>query len=479
MSTMDTEEAEIHELDAWALADEIRSGARKATEVVAHHLERIERLDPALSSFVFLDQEAAYKRAGEIDQLVEKGVDPGPLAGVPLGIKELHAVEGWPLTSASVYFADKVAARTSTMVARAIEAGAVPIGLTASPELGRASYCASRLHGVTNNPWNTERTPGGSSGGSTAAVVAGLVPLATASDGAGSIRIPASFCGLVGFKPTFGLISRGPSTVNSGNSTANGVVSRGVRDTARYLDCVVGVDERDAASLPSPGFRFEDRIDEVDLHGVRFLWSENLGFAPCNPEVARVTREAAESLLRAIDGVLVDAPLSLGDLSSIFNSLTAVDMRNQIRNADYGDLENLDPTIRRYVQPELTVDDVAQAHVQRGRLVEDLADAFLQADFILTPATQTTAFAAAGPMPSDINGIPVSWLNSIGLTYAFNLSGHPAISVPAGLIDGLPIGLQIVGRRHDDLRVLALAAVLERVRPWHKLAPYSRSMDRV
>lgn len=454
-------------LEAWEIAEQVNSGRRRASDVVEEHLQRIEARNSNTDAFVHLDRDRALCSARRVDETVRHGENAGPLAGVPLAVKELQPVAGWPFSSGSSYFADRVAQRTSTMVERAEQAGAILVGSTASPEFGRASFTATRLHGVCRNPWDLTRTPGGSSGGAAAAVADYLVPLATGGDGAGSIRIPASFCGVVGLKGTYGRVTRGPGGLNAATNTVNGVLSRSVRDTARFLDCVVGLDERDAATLPAPGFRYEDVINQLDTRGLRAVWSSDLGgYAPSMPEVVDVARSAAETLVSLTNGTLTAWQTELGDPDFVFERMAAIDTRHSLRGAAYGRVDDIDPTVRRYVQPELTVDELLEAHERRAELCALVADVFDDVDYIMTPATQTTAFAAAGPMPTEIAGHQVSWINSIGITYLFNITGHPAISIPAGLVDGLPVGLQIVARRHHDAELLALAALLERRQPW-------------
>lgn len=455
---------------AWEIADATRRGERSARETLDVFLAAIEERNEELNAFVFLAPEQAESIAESVDERLRRGIDPGPLAGVPVGIKELMPVEGWPSTLASPLFADRVAPYTATIVSRLLAAGAVPVGLTASPEFGRASFTASGLHGVTRNPWNVARTPGGSSGGSAAAVAAGLVPLATGSDGAGSIRIPASFSGLVGLKGTFGLIPQGPGFVDSSHREGLGGLTRSVRDTLRFLDCVVGADEMDPTSLPAPPFRFEEAVPRLPLERPTYVWSEDLGFAPCDPEVATVCRDTATALMSALGGVEVEFSLELPDAGEAFRLLSVPQVYRALRAFKGERLSELPATVAQYFDANaLTAETLVDAYEMRFELVSRIAEAFSVADFILTPATQTVAFAAEGPMPTSINGKPVSHQGSIGVTFVFNLSGHPAVSVPAGTVDGLPVGLQIVARRHRDAEVLALAAALERIKPWPTL----------
>ncbi|MFI0353599.1 amidase [Actinomadura sp. 9N407] len=450
-------------------AELVRSGRVAAREVIGEALARIERLDGGLGAFVHVDAEGALERAREIDERVARGDDPGPLAGVPVGVKELHAVAGWPFAMGSALHAERIAAHTSTLVARAVAAGAIPIGGTASPEFGRASFTASALHGVTRNPWNPALTPGGSSGGSAAAVAAGMVPVATGTDGAGSLRIPASYCGLVGFKGTYGRVPRGPYHWGTAENDHYGVLTRTVQDTARYLDCVCGTDEYDRSSLPAPAEPFETALRTVELRGLRVAWTPDLGNAPCDPEVAAVVEAAAERFIAEAGVRRVSANLHLeAACGAAFRTLSVADVHAELRAAPAGRLGDVHPTVRRYgdAAAALDADALVDAHETRARLIAELAGAFERFDLLLTPATQVPAFPAEGPMPAEIAGRPVDHWGALAVTFPFNLSGHPAISVPAGTAGGAPVGLQIVARRHEDATVLAAAQAVEKLGLW-------------
>jgi aspartyl-tRNA(Asn)/glutamyl-tRNA(Gln) amidotransferase subunit A len=462
-----------HARSVAALADAVRAGTLRARAVLDHHLDRIARLDPPIGAFVFLDTDGARAAADAVDAAVARGDDPGPLAGVPFGVKELEDVAGWPHPRGALVFKDVIAETTSTHVTRLGRAGAVPIGLTASPEMGAASFTASLLHGVCRNPWNPARTPGGSSGGSAAAVALGLVPFATGSDSGGSLRIPASFTGLVGFKGTYGRIPRGPRYVGLPNVRNYGVVTRSVGDTARLLDCAVGADERDPLSLPHPGFAYERALDGFDLAGTRVAWTADLGFGACDAEVARVVRAAADRLITGAGLLATDVPVALADPEEAWRVLMAPDLLELYAPFVPARENEVNPLLRFLfsIAGNTSARDLGRAAVIRDGAVQSLAAIFDSVDLLLLPTTPIPAFAAEGPPPTTIDGRHVSPLATVAQTYVFNLTGHPAVSVPAGMVDGCPIGLQIVGRRHDDLRVLAAAARLESLQPWPLLAP--------
>lgn len=446
-------------------ADLVRSGQVSAQDTVAQALTAVEQTNSALNAFIHVDADRALDWAREVDRVVARGGDPGALAGVPMGVKELQAVEGWPFAMGSTLHAGRLADHTCTLVARALAAGAVPIGVTASPEFGRASYTASALHGITRNPWNTALTPGGSSGGSAAAVASGMVPVATGTDGAGSLRIPASYCGLVGFKATYGVVPRGPRHRGVADNDHYGVLTRTVADTARLLDSICGIDHHDRASLPAPSDSFEKNLYTTELSTLRVAFAATLGDAPCDHEVAAEAEVAADRFIEATGARRVSAAAVRIDpaCSAAFRTLSAPDVYAQVGSAP--DIGNVHPAVHRYFAAAAELDATAllAAHEARARLVADMAAAFQTFDLLLTPATSVPAFAAEGPMPTEIDGRPVDHWGALAVTYPFNLTGQPAISVPAALVGGAPMGLQIIGRRHADATVLAAAAACERI----------------
>ncbi|KRD16029.1 hypothetical protein ASE48_28095 [Mycobacterium sp. Root265] len=446
-------------------ADLVRSGQVSAQDTVARALTAIEETNGALNAFIHVDGERAMDWARDVDRVVARGGDPGALAGVPMGVKELQPVQGWPFAMGSTLHAGRIADHTCTLVSRAVAAGAVPIGVTASPEFGRASYTASVLHGITRNPWNTDLTPGGSSGGSAAAVASGMVAVATGTDGAGSLRIPASYCGLVGFKATYGVVPRGPRHRGVADNDHYGVLTRTVADTARVLDSICGIDHHDRASLPAPAQSFEKNLYTTDLSALRVAFTATLGGAPCDPAIAAAAEAAAEKFIEATGARRVSAAAIRIDAacSTAFRTLSAPDVHAQVGSPV--DLGNVHPAVRRYFEAaaELDATTLLDAHEARARLVAGMASAFEAFDLLLTPATTVPSFAAEGPMPTEIDGRPVDHWGALAATYPFNLTGQPAISVPAALVGGAPMGLQIVGRRHADATVLAAAAAFERI----------------
>ena len=469
---------ELYQRDMCELADGVRAGECTAKELLEAHLERIEHLNPTLNAVCHLDVDAARARADAVDAEVASGGDPGPLGGVPVGVKELASVAGWPETEASLIYADRVAAHDDTEVARLRAAGAVLVGLTTASEFGAVCFTNTPLHGITRNPWNTERTPGGSSGGSAAAVAAGLFPVCTGGDGGGSIRIPASYCGLPGMKSTYGATGTGPGMFSFSQTSVRGPMVRSVRDAARYLDVIVGPTLTDPHSLLRPARGLEAQIVSGEaieaLRGLRVAWSSTLGYASAEHSVSALAREAADALIEAAGLEFVDVPIELpkpGTSWTVLGTMNEMahayeDMRDRVQ--DLTDVMRLSVASFEHLRPDILL----KAMRGRWQTVAASAALFEEVDLLLTPTTPTTAFEAEGRLAGLVNGKEVS-LMGLGapFTAPFNLTGQPACSIPAGMVDGLPVALQVVARRHDDVHCLAAAALLEQQRPWPKLAP--------
>ncbi len=468
---------ELWERDAWEIADDVRAGRMSAVTVLDVFLARIEKFDPELNAFCHLDVDGARRRAAEIDAEVVRGHDPGVWAGVPMGVKELVKVAGWPDTHGSLLYRGEVAGADATEAARLRAAGAVLVGLTTSPEFGSTNWTRTYLHGITRNPWNPERTPGGSSGGSAAAVASGMMPICTGSDGGGSIRIPASYSGLFGFKVSFGRVgSEGP--FDNALMSVPGPMCRSVLDAARYVDAIAGPTVIDPTSLPKPSRSYEDALRSGDavraLRGKRAGWSSTLGFALCDSEVAKVAHEAALALAADAGITLVDIDLDIPKPGRAWGLLSSVDTSSHHADAARGRLDEVTPVSRAGFETidRMTSADMLRALRRRDEILAAIAAAFDEVDFVMTPTTATPAFKAEGPPPLAIDGQPVGGMGSVPFTAPFNASGQPAVSIPAGVSsEGLPIGLQVVTRRHDEELVLACGLVAETNRPWPKLAP--------
>ena len=456
-------------------AECVRRGELSAVDVLEEALAAIEQGNAALNAFIHLDPDQAHREAERIDSMVEAGDDPGPLAGVPFGVKDLDDCAGMPTGRGSLWYSGGPPQSADSLhVQRLRAAGAVAVGKTAVPEFGFWAYTNNRVTGVTRNPWNLASTPGGSSGGSAAAVAAGLVPFATSSDGGGSTRTPAGFCGLVGHKPSFGRI---PDLRGSryAQTAAAGALATTVADAARLLDVMSGPHIQDRTSLPPAGVVYEQQIERLDTTGLRVGWSVDLGFAIVDPEVAAVTEAAARSLISAAGLVPVEIDICFDDLIPIWAQLESVDRWVGLPAGLWPDrADDLDPGVRPAFErtQSMTVVQYAAAMTRRREIEMELAALFETIDVLLTPTSAIPAFDAEGPMPTEINGRKAPPAGAVPFAMMANLWGTPAASVPAGLSsDGRPIGLHIVGNRHADDVVLRLARVLEQANPWPRHAP--------
>ncbi len=463
-------------------AEAIKRGDYTSVDLVERVLREIEAHNGALNAFVHVDADGARARAAEIDAAIARGEDLGPLAGVPFGVKDLEDCAGMPTSHGSLlYKGGDPVDHDSIHVARLRAAGAIPIGKTAAPEFGTLQFTKTKAWGVTRNPWNIERTPGGSSGGSASAVAAGMVPFATASDGGGSTRIPASFSGLVGMKPSFGRI---PDPSPDPSQTAVlGIEAVAVRDAARHLDITSGPDDRDRISLPPYAGSYEQAIEDLDVSGLRIGWSLDLGFAVVDPEVADLSRAAAETVAARCGTTLVDVPVHLTDPVLTWMTTGALSLWFKVRDkVHYPDrLHELTTYVRFGVEAtyDKPVRSMVKAFERREQLEADCAAIFEQVDVLLTPTAAVPAFLAEGPSPTTIAGEDLTarfglaaGAMSVPFTMLANLCWNPACSVPAGTnAEGLPVGLQIMGRRHADDVVLRLARLFEEARPWARHAP--------
>jgi Asp-tRNA(Asn)/Glu-tRNA(Gln) amidotransferase A subunit family amidase len=449
--------------DACSLVDAFRAGERKPADELEAVLEAIEASD--LNALTFVDAEAARGAAAEPDVTL-------PFGGVPIGVKELEPVEGWPATEASLVFADRVSAHSTTMVRRLEAAGVVKAAQTAASEFGGLNVSISRLHGVTHNPWQRGRTAGGSSGGSAAAVAGGLLPIATGGDGGGSIRIPAGFCGLVGMKGTAGRIPRGPHTEIAPLTVVIGCLARSVRDVARWFDVCSGHDRRDPYSLPRID-GWERDLGTHELRGRTAVIAPTLGSAVVRPEVEAVVRDAGEALARDAGLRLVDVPVHLPGLGFEWAMSNLAQLRRALGDLWPGCKDDL--TLEMAFGLDLAtqvfdLDLAARCESQRTEANERMAEVFDRVDFVICATNPDVAFPAEVTLSTRVGGRSVGPENNGALTIPANIVGNPAISIPAGTVDGLPVGMQVIGQHHADALLLDLARVVERERPWPLVA---------
>jgi aspartyl-tRNA(Asn)/glutamyl-tRNA(Gln) amidotransferase subunit A len=433
-------------VSAAGLIESFRRRERSPVEEASETLDRLEAVEGRLNAFVTPTPDLALAQAGAAEQAHAAGT-AGPLAGVPVAIKDLVDVAGVPTSMGSLVHAGTVAETDSPLVARIRAAGAAMVGKTTTSEYGWKGESGNRVNGPAHNPWRHGLTAGGSSGGAAAAVAAGVVRMAHGGDGAGSIRIPASFCGVFGLKPTVGLV---PAPAGSGLS-AQGPIARTVADAALLLDVM-------AATAFS-------KTLEGGLDGVRVAWSPDLGYAAVEAEVLDVAAAAARRLPE-LGLTLDDADPGLGDPWPIVDRIWAW---NQAQDEDPAKRDLADPGRWEVVEQgmRMTEADLAAAHEERARYTAGMDAFFERYDLLVTPTLPCPPFRAGADQPGWVAGRPTEYLSWTAFTYPFNLTGQPAASVPCGFdADGLPVGLQLVGRRGEDGLVLRAARAFERAFPW-------------
>lgn len=493
--------------DACSLVDAFRSGERSPVEETEASLAAIERSD--LNAFSHVDPERARAAAAHAD--VSK-----PFGGVPTAIKELDPVDGWPFTEASLAFKDRVATYTSHHAQRLFTAGGVvPVGQTTASEFGGLNVSVSRINGVTHNPWRHGRTVGGSSSGSAAAVAGGLVSLASGGDGGGSIRIPAGYTGLLGFKGTFGRITRAPNAYMRPNTVVLGNLSRSVRDAARYYDVCAGLDPHDPSTIPSPG-NWEANLGSHELAGRRVAIVPNLGGATLEPGVEDAIRATAKQLIADAGLVEVDlhvAPPNLAAQWAMGNVATLLEDLGDKWPGCAGELTGEIAFGLFMSQSMYNLHTAATAEGLRIAANEAMARAFEQVDFVIAATNPGPAFPAEYSTSAPQQGIVDTALktdagryaargllglvrlassfrpslpsaildfasrrmpdlvNMGALTIISNIYGNPAASIPAGTVGGLPVGMQVLARHHEDALLFDVALNVERNQPWKLVAP--------
>jgi aspartyl-tRNA(Asn)/glutamyl-tRNA(Gln) amidotransferase subunit A len=456
-----------------ALAAQVRTKDVSARELTQAALDRIAAIDPAIGSFVAVDADLALADAAEVDEAIAGGRDPGPLAGIPIGVKDLEDATGFVTTQGSLLRKDDApAGADSPFVARLRAAGCVVVGKTNTPELGAKGQTSNRLFGITRNPWDTERTPGGSSGGSAAALAAGLVPLATGSDGGGSIRIPAALCGLTGMKPSLGRVPiGGGSPPGWADLSARGPMAVRARDIAYVLDRVVGPDPTDLRSLPMPDASWRASLE--DLHApLRVAWSPTLGYSPVDPEVLSICQSAVDALAAAGTEVSEEPSVFPVDPVEPWLVLTAASNLRTVQELqgteEWALLDDPVRTSAEWAAKRLSAADVLTAQDACHQLNLTLVALFRSVSLLLTP----TVAAKAPPVDTDgvLDGRPDP--NWVRFTYPFNLTRSPAGTVNVGYTsEGLPVGLQVVGPQHADVAVLRLLAFIEDLLALDRRAP--------
>ena len=461
------------------LAAMMRRGEVSPIEVTEAVLTRIAKTNPAVNSYCLVAEEEARAQAREATARLSS--DPsqvGPLHGVPVSVKDVTLTAGLRTTFGSRAYAEVVPDEDAVIVERLRRAGAIVVGKTTTPEFGCRTVTTSLLHGVTRNPWNLDHVVGGSSGGAAAAVAAGQAPLATGTDGAGSIRIPASCCGVVGLKPSTGRVPIYPR--NGFDSLSHeGPLARTVADIGLMLDAISGPDERDPWSLEESTESFFHAATTPQIHGLSIAYATTLDGTPTTSAVRELVDRAASQFtelgaqVEPIETGWADSREAIGKICDVSFGLWAHDHAiSRLKHAD-----DLDPVLRAMMERgrQLNAFDYYRLAVDlRFELYQAVTSLFEQFDFLLTPTLAIPPFAAApdGVGPREIEGLTADPFLGWTHTYLFNLTGNPAISLPCGFTaDGLPIGLQLVARRHRDADLLRAAAAYELAAPWTQFRP--------
>jgi len=461
-------------MGARELATLIRSRHVSAREVMAAHLKQIKRVNPVLNAIVAkLDDDQCLALAGDADQRLARGEPVGPLHGLPIAFKDLEPAVGFPCTMGSPIYRDQMPAEDSVLIERLRRAGVIPIGKTNVPEFGMGSQTYNEVYGTTVNPYDVTKTAGGSSGGAGAALAAGLLPLADGSDLGGSLRNPANFNNIVALRPTVGLVPAAPSAMPLLGFGVKGPLARSVADTAFLLSVMAGPDPRDPGCYPSDPSIFAAPL-ERDFRGVRVAWRPDLGGLPLDRRV-RAVLEAQRQSFEALGGIVEDAWPDLVGADEVFLVIRA-----------WKNWSTLGPLLEKHrsqMKPEviwelefgstLTAAQIAGALVEHGAIMERMRRFQERYEFMLCAVNQVPPFDAARHWPAEIEGTKmenyIGWMKS---AYRISVTCRPAISVPAGFTpEGLPVGIQIVGRHRDDLGVLQMAYAFEQATGFGRKRP--------
>ena len=456
---------DILSLSAGQLIEHYRAKRLSPVEALNAALHRIDALNPIYNAFVVLDRDSALKVARESEARWQLGAPAGRVDGLPTTVKDLILAKGWPtLRGSRTIDPNQKWDEDGATVARLREHGAVFLGKTTTPEFGWKGVTDSPLTGVTRNPWNTDLTPGGSSGGAAVAAALGMGWLHVATDGGGSIRIPAGLCGLFGFKPTWGIV---PVHPHSPALTLwhQGPISRNVTDAALMLSVITRPDPRDWYAVPSPGIDYTQGLED-GIAGKRIAYSRTLGYAVVDPEVARLV----DAAVRTFDGLgahVEEINLALEDPISIMQPLWAVALALAVAPMTAEQRAMVDPPLLDLAEPgfRLSALEYRQLEKARENFARRVTGLHPQYDLLITPQLATTAFAVNHEVPPGTH--MQRWWQWSPFTYPFNLTQQPAATVPCGFAsNGLPVAMQIVGAKYADHLVLKAARAFEKVRPF-------------
>jgi len=449
--------------DAVDLARMIRTRQVSASELVSAFLGQIERLNPEVNAICTLLPDRASRQAESADRALARGEPIGPLHGLPIAVKDLVETKGIRTTSGSPIYRDFIPDRDALQVERLKAAGAIIIGKTNVPEFGAGSQTFNPIFGATRNPYDLTRTSGGSSGGAAAALACGMLPLADGSDMGGSLRNPASFCNVVGFRPSPGRVPRWPAGLAWSSLPVAGPMARTVRDVAFLLSVMAGPDPRAPLSIHEPGSIFSRPL-ERDFSGTRVAWTPDLGRYPVEPQVIEAC-ERQLGILAELGCQVEEATPDLADADEIFQVLRAWSFAYELKDDLDANRELVKESVIWNIERglELSGQDVARAEAKRAALYHRVREFMERYEFLVLPVSQVAPFSVETEWVREINGVAMeTYIDWMATCYAITVTELPAISVPCGFTSqGLPVGLQIVGRRHQDFSVLQLAHAFE------------------
>jgi amidase len=450
----------ICRLTATEMARRIRAKDLSAREVLAAHLQQIASVNPRVNAIVTLvPEEEAFERAHQLDEAAAHGNFLGPLHGLPVAHKDLTATRGIRTTFGSPLFADFIPLTSDLIVDRIQQAGAITIGKTNTPEFGAGSQTFNPVFGPTRNPWDLSKTCGGSSGGAAVALACGMLPIADGSDMGGSLRNPASFCSVVGFRPSAGRVPKVPAIDGWNPLSVLGPMARTVADAALFLSAMAGPDARSPLSIHEAGARFAQPL-ERDCAGLRIGWCSKFAGLPFDRRIRDVF-EAQRPQFESLGCVTEDADPDFSGADESFRVFRALSFYQQL-----GSLQGkMKSTIRDEIERgvHLTGPQIADAEMKRSRLFARVGQTMMKYDFLALPVTQVPAFDLDQEYVTEIEGVKMeSYIDWMRSCFFISMTGLPAISVPAGFTpEGLPVGIQIVGRHHDDWGVLQIARAFE------------------
>jgi amidase len=455
--------SEICFLTATEMARRIRSKELSAREVLEAHLHQIERVNPKVNAIVTLVADQARQQALRLDEAAARGEFHGPLHGLPIAHKDLVETKGIRTTFGSPIFKDYVPDFNTLMVDRIQSAGAITIGKTNTPEFGAGSQTFNPVFGSTKNPWDLTKTCGGSSGGAAVSLACGMLPIADGSDTGGSLRNPASFCSVVGFRTSPGRVPRVPSGDAWSNLSVAGPMARTVQDVALFLSVIAGPDPRSPLSIHEPGTRFAEPLVR-DTKGLRIAWCEKFGGLPFDRRVREVF-QASRKTFESMGCITEDADPDFSGADESFKVLRALGYYQQHGSLLKEHRAQIKSTVIQEIErgAKLTGPEIADAETKRSRLFARIGLLMTKYDFLLLPVTQVPAFDINQEYVTEIEGMKMgSYIDWMRSCYYITMTTLPAISVPAGFTkEGLPVGVQIVGRHHDDWGVLRMAQAFE------------------